>query len=284
MGTYYIGTSGFSYADWLGPFYPEGLKKTEFLPYYAERFPFVELNFTYYRQPAAAAMEKLIARTPSGFLFSVKAHGSMTHEREEDWKRSTATFLEGISPQVEAESLAGVLLQFPYSFHYTKENRYYLASLTEEMQGREELPLLVEFRNNEWSGPRVDEELRRRGVGKVVTDTPQLRNLPETEPVCTAPTSYLRLHGRNKENWWTGDNTSRYDYRYSESELNELLPVIQGLMSSARRLFIAFNNHHKGQAADNALMLRDMLEKRLDGQSDGQEGEAGAARDAGASR
>ncbi len=266
MGTYYIGTSGFSYADWVGPFYPAGLKKTDFLPYYAERFPFVELNFTYYRQPAAGAMEKLISKTPSHFLFSVKAHGSMTHEREDEWKVHTGTFLEGIAPLAEAGSLAGVLLQFPYSFHYTKENRYYLASLTEELHRKGDLPLLVEFRNNEWGDAQVNDELRERGIGKVVTDTPQLRNLPETEKVCTAQTAYLRLHGRNSENWWTGDNTSRYDYRYSESELNELLPIILDLLESAGRLFIAFNNHHKGQAADNALMLRSILERRDDGE------------------
>ncbi len=266
MGEYYIGTSGFSYADWRGAFYPETLPKEDFLAYYAGRFPFVELNFSYYRQPSVRTTAGLVEKGGEGFLFTIKGHASMTHERDDSWKRNTEIFLEGIRPLEEGEALAGVLLQFPYSFHYTAENRRYLAELTEELQRGgvkdSRAPLLVEFRNNEWEGETVDEELVKRNISRVVSDTPKLEKLPSTEARVTAETAYLRLHGRNRENWWSGDNTSRYDYLYSRDELESFLPLIEQLMGKSSRLFIAFNNHHKGQAVENAAMLGDLIEGR----------------------
>ncbi|MFO7848536.1 MAG: DUF72 domain-containing protein, partial [Spirochaetia bacterium] len=140
MGNYYIGTSGFSYRDWEGPFYPPHLGKEEYLSYYSRHFSFVELNFTYYRPPDAPVMEKMTTRVPEGFLFSVKAHKSLTHERKAAWKDETDAFIEGIAPLAEGDKLAGVLLQFPYSFHYTRENRTYLADLCSRLAGGADLP------------------------------------------------------------------------------------------------------------------------------------------------
>ncbi|MFP4617715.1 MAG: DUF72 domain-containing protein [Spirochaetaceae bacterium] len=294
MGNYYIGTSGFSYRDWEGPFYPQNLGKEEYLSYYAQHFSFVELNFTYYRRPEAPVMEKMIKKVPPGFLFSVKAHKSLTHERGAGWKEEVERFTEGIFPLVEGECLAGVLLQFPYSFHYTRENRTYLAGLCSRLAdggsslargsgGATEgsptsaeahtLPLFTEFRNAEWIKESVREELADRSIGFVITDTPKLRNLPQPENTVTSEYAYLRLHGRNEDNWWTGDNTSRYDYLYSRQELQEFLPLLRSILNGSTRLFIAFNNHHKGQAVKNALMLREMIdphtESNLNGVSNG---------------
>jgi uncharacterized protein YecE (DUF72 family) len=265
----YIGTSGFSYADWRGPFYPESLAKEEFLPYYAERFPFVELNFTYYRQPSARAVERMIEKTPDSFLFTVKAHKSLTHERETDegggqvQEAAVQSYLEGIRPLLEGERLGGILLQFPYSFHYNAENRSYLAALCDSLSKHGPLPLLIEFRNAEWSGESVIREFESRGMGSVVTDQPKLKNLPEGRAVITGKTAYFRLHGRNKENWWTGDSTGRYDYLYRREELKEFLPLLRELSKNSSRLFIAFNNHYKGQAVENAFLLKKLIEEKV---------------------
>jgi uncharacterized protein YecE (DUF72 family) len=258
MGQVFVGTSGFSYRDWVGPFYPEDVPREEFLRYYSSRFSFVELNFSYYRQPSDGMIEQMRRKVPEDFLFSIKAHNSMTHERGPQWQEECGTFRRGVEPLLENDQCAGVLLQFPFSFHYDRENRLYLAGLMKELK---DLPLLVEFRNSEWEKEQVFDELRRRNAGLVLTDLPAIDKLPEAARTVTAGTSYIRFHGRNRENWWGGDNVSRYDYLYSREELEERLPDLQALMESSRRLFIAFNNHHKGQAVQNAFQLLELLEK-----------------------
>jgi len=259
MGQLYVGTSGFSYRDWIGPFYPEKLPRNDFLQFYGNNFSFVELNFSYYRQPEAHMIEQMRLKVPGDFLFSIKAHKSLTHDRESDWPKNCEIFKEGIDPILSANQCAGVLLQFPYSFHYTRENRLYLADLLGTMEA---LPLLVEFRNSEWEQPQVFDELRARSITLVLTDMPSMEKLPQESRTVTADTAYIRFHGRNKSEWWTGDNVSRYDYLYSLEELEERLPDLQALLDSSRRLFIAFNNHHKGQAVQNAFQILQLLENK----------------------
>jgi len=261
MGEHYVGTSGFSYKDWVGHFYPHDLKKDDFLHYYSTRFGFVELNFTYYRQPKAQMLEKMQRKVHENFLFTVKAHQSITHEREAGWQTAVKEFSQGIQPLIESGQCGGVLLQFPYSFHYTPVNRLYLADSTAALQENlADTALLVEFRNREWENPKVFDEMKSRGLGLIITDHPDLKNLPQTSNMVTATTAYIRFHGRNRENWWSGDNVSRYDYLYSRAELDERLPDIISMKDSSTRLFVAFNNHHKGQAAQNALLFTELME------------------------
>jgi len=263
MGQLAVGTSGFSYRDWVGPFYPKELPQREFLRYYSRTFSFVELNFSYYRQPESGMIEQLRRKVPGSFQFSIKAHSSITHDRGAEWKAECERFQKGIEPLVSNHQCAGVLMQFPYSFHYTRENRLYLDAVLEKLR---ELPLLVEFRNAEWKQDKVFEGLKDRSVGLVLTDMPELENLPVFEPRVTSDISYLRFHGRNKAAWWTGDNISRYDYLYSREELEEKLPDLRALLDSSRRLYLAFNNHHKGQAVQNALQILQLLGNKKDEQ------------------
>jgi uncharacterized protein YecE (DUF72 family) len=251
-----IGTSGYSYQDWVGPFYPPGTDKRDFLAYYASRYPFTELNFSYYRQPSAHTSAGMVARTPEGFQFSVKMHQSVTHERTDSWKREVHAFAEGVEPFRANGRLAGVLLQFPFSFHYRPENRHYLAHVCDELAC---LPLFVEFRNVEWQKRQVYEGLAQRGVGLVVVDAPDLKGLPEPEVLATAEAAYLRFHGRNRGSWWTGDNATRYDYRYTADELADWVEPVRLLAEKTRLLLVAFNNHPNANAAFNADELRLML-------------------------
>lgn len=270
MGRILVGTSGYSYKDWVGPYYPKGTPSADFLTHYARDFPITELNFSYYRMPEAGMLDRLLSKTPEGFRFVVKAHRSITHERVATWKDDVRRFAAALAPLWEAGSLSGVLLQFPYSFHYTAQNRRYLAALSEELAPALEKhdaagpdaadpALYVEYRNREWQRESVYEEMRTRNLPIVITDMPRLRGLPLPDPIVTADRAYLRFHGRNAEMWWEGDNRSRYDYLYSEAELTEWVGPIRAVADRVSELVVMFNNHANAQAVVNAKGLAGLL-------------------------
>ncbi len=250
-----IGTSGFSYSDWIGTFYPSGLSSNEFLKYYSTHFDGVELNYTYYSLPKPQNLEKMIFQTPSDFIFSVKAHKSFTHERDNTFSY-VKEFLEAIKPLKESNKLATVLLQFPYSFHYTKQNRYLLARLLDQFNN---IPLAVEFRNREWQRNSVFQELSDRNISYVNVDLPTLINLPLPTSITTSKIGYIRFHGRNSANWWEGNNTTRYDYQYKEEELKKWITPIRKMLNKVSLLLIFFNNHHQAKAVQNAKKLKEMF-------------------------
>lgn len=253
MGEIRIGTSGYSYRDWVGPVYPPGSDPSEFLSLYADRFDFTELNFTYYRLPAPGQLESIADRVSEKFAFVTKANGELTHERSDRWRQAAD---EQIARHAElGKRNAGMLLQFPFSFHYAAENRRYLASLADALPR----PLFVEFRNDEWNRKQVFAEMERRGLALVLTDMPRLKGLPRLAPRATADQAYLRLHGRNRESWWSGTNITRYDYLYSTVELEQLVDPIRGLAAQSEVIYVAFNNHFAGQAVTNAEQLAAML-------------------------
>ena len=256
MANIFIGTSGYSYKDWVGIFYPRGIRPSEYLAYYARYFSFTELNFSYYRQPETKAVENMVNQTPENFRFSIKGHKTLTHERTGDLKTEAEHFQEGIRPLQESGKLTAVLLQFPYSFHYTQDNRNYLGNLCDCCKN---LPLALEFRNKEWQKPSVYNELRNRNMIYVIVDMPILNNLPVPEVASTSETGYIRFHGRNSKNWWNGTSTTRYDYLYSKNELFEWIEKLSFLIKETKILLIAFNNHYKGKAVENALDLKKLL-------------------------
>ena len=147
----YFGTSGFSYDDWVGIFYPAGLPRKEWLPYYSHEFGSLELNSTYYAIPRLAVIESMVARTGKGFKFVVKAHQEMTHQRQNNDDIFTA-FVNVLKPFSDAEKLGCVLAQFPYSFGFNTENLAYLEAFREKLGN---LPLVIEFRNANWIQPEV---------------------------------------------------------------------------------------------------------------------------------
>jgi uncharacterized protein YecE (DUF72 family) len=259
MARVLVGTSGFSYDDWVGPVYPPGTPKGDFLSLYAREFPVLELNYTYYAQPAAKSLARMVESTPPGFLFALKAHRSMTHEISGGWERDVETFRTGIRPLVDAGRLCAVLLQFPYSFAYTPESRARLSALSRMLAG---LPLAVEFRKSDWIQERVLDGLRERGIALVSVDEPELPRLLKPTVEVTADFSYVRFHGRNKKTWWTGDNASRYDYLYAKEELEEWAGRIEAILRKARLAMIFFNNHRRGMAAQNAREMRELLAAR----------------------
>ncbi|HOG47298.1 MAG TPA: DUF72 domain-containing protein [Anaerolineae bacterium] len=253
----YVGTSGYSYDDWVGPFYPPGLPKREWLPFYAREFAATEVNYTYYRLPVARTMAAMAEKTPPGFVFTVKASQELTHGRE-DPDAAFAAFRAGLVPLAEAGKLGCVLAQFPYSFHATGENRDYLRLFRERMDG---LATVIEFRNRAWVQEATFDLLRELGLGYCCVDEPRLPGLIPPLAVATGPIAYVRFHGRNAKKWWQHENAyERYDYTYAEEELREWGPKIRALDAAAEATFVFANNHWQGQAVTTARQLRLLLD------------------------
>jgi len=110
-----IGTSGYSYEDWVGPVYPPGTSSKDFLKFYAREFPLTELNFSYYRQPEARTLERMLSATPDDFVFSIKGHRTLTHDLSGDLQSEARTFKEGIRPLAESGRLRAFLARFGFS-------------------------------------------------------------------------------------------------------------------------------------------------------------------------
>lgn len=248
-----IGTSGYDYPEWAGPFYPRGLGRREYLGYYSEHFGSIELNFSYYGMPRAEKLLDLLSRTRRPIDFSIKAHQSLTHKIDSaTWKDSLDLFRKGITPLHKGGRLFAVLLSFPFSFHYREEERRYLARL---LQGLKGLPLVVEFRNAEWFNARTIDGLKERKVGLCAVDLPRLEGLPPLSDLVTSDIAYVRFHGRNGENWWAGNSSSRYEYLYSKEELETWIPRLEAMSCQARAIRLYFNNHPRGDAPANAREL-----------------------------
>jgi len=249
---FYVGTCGYSYEDWRELFYPKDLHQTDFLRFYSLVFPFVELDFSWYAMPKPQNLEAMALQTSPGFLFSLKAHKSLTHEIGDEWQRSAEQFSTAAEALASRGKLASILIQLPYRFSYTAENRKYLGDLCSALEA---FPLVVEFRNNAWYQQRVFDELAKRKISLAMLDRPDLAGLPPETGVMTSDTLYYRLHGRNADQWWGGDATSRYDYKYSDQELKERVRIIISLSKKAGKVFVAFNNHANGNAIKNARTL-----------------------------
>jgi uncharacterized protein YecE (DUF72 family) len=255
---FYCGTCGFSYNDWVGIYYPEGLPRKDWLSYYAREFNALELNATYYALPVLAAMESLANKTGDGFLFSVKANREMTHVRESGEEASRA-FVRMLQPLAEAGKLGCLLAQFPYSFGFNSANRDYLQRLSDWLQGYQ---LVIEFRNSAWLNGETRNWMIARGIGFCCVDEPQLPRLMPPVAEVTSETGYIRFHGRNAARWWQHEQAwERYDYTYNRQELEEWLPKIRLVSDAAKNTFIFANNHWRGQAVDTIRQVRSMLDQ-----------------------
>ena len=256
----FIGTAGFSYRDWVGPFYPQGTTSEKMFELYAAEFSFVEINSTYYRLPHWKMIDSL-GKSPSGFQFVFKTHKSVTHDRSTDSFTNCRLLCQALEPVTYAGKLGGILAQFPYSFRNTEENRHYLLALKEEVNP---LPLIVEFRRSDWQTPSVYSFLRQNNISYVCVDEPQVKGLMKPAVVKTSGIFYLRFHGRNRTKWWNHEKPyERYDYLYSRDELQQWAPDLKKLLQKDGTFFISFNNHFQAQAVINARMMETILKEVL---------------------
>jgi len=259
MGELYVGTSGYDYPEWKkAGFYPVNVPRVKFLDYYSMQFNSLELNGTYYRMPTAEQMRRMITRSWGKIKFSVKAFGGLTHAIDKSqYQKLIFEFRKAIDPLLRDNLLLCVLLQFPESFHYEKEERIYLDSLLKEIS---DIPVVAEMRNTQWQNDNVYNALRERNAGWCISDNPDLKNLPKTEFITTSDIAYIRFHGRNAAMWYTGDNVSRYDYLYSDIELQAFVNPISELLKHTKIVQLFFNNHAKSQATVNAKKIKLLLQ------------------------
>lgn len=259
----YVGTSGFSYRDWIGPFYPEGMRQADMLSFYCAQFPVVELDFTYYRMPGARTIGGIERKTPSGYRIIVKAHRSMTHELPPAAAGGVGAaanaFRMAMEPLVAAGKLSCVLAQYPYKLARGEDGMGQILALQEALAG---IPLVVEFRNRTWVSEDTFAWLRRAGLGFCCVDEPRLRGLMPPLAVATSNLAYIRFHGRNAAKWWKHSEAwERYDYLYTEAELTEWVPRIRAVSARTAETYVLFNNCHAGQAARNARLMKALLEE-----------------------
>jgi len=260
-----VGTSGFSFDDWLGRAYPAGLAKAKMLKYYETVLGFdtVELNFTYYAMPVPRTLASMVNRTGPGFCFVVRSHKDMTHDIWQDEDRRVLkdtdgvfkAFRDGISPLVDTGRLGCVLVQFPVFFYPAPQNFEYLRKMPALMPG---VSIVVEFRNRAWFRPDAYRLLEESGMGCCVVDEPKIPRLMPFGPRRTSDIAYFRFHGRN-QNWFNCSREERYNYLYSKEELNEFIPPLRSVSAGARATYTFFNNCHAGAAARNVLMMKTML-------------------------
>lgn len=267
-GNVKIGTSGFSFRDWLGEVYPKDLKKGEELLYYSQHLGFeaVEINSTYYGLYSERSFQGMEAKTPAGFEFAVKGYKGFTHEPFDDRlgsgkpsrkkaREDAERFRASLRPLEEKGKLACVLLQFPVFFPPGPESQEYLLECRAWLKG---LPLAVEFRNRAWAREATWTWLKENDLANCAVDEPRLPRLMPFEPRVTAEPAYFRFHGRNP-NWFNAPVELRYDYFYSEEELQGFVPHIREASAEAGKVLVFFNNCHRGSALKNAGTLRELL-------------------------
>ena len=260
-----IGPAGWSYDDWKGIVYPAPMPRgTHALELLCEYFDTVEINSSFYRPPNPKYCETWLRKVESNprFKFTAKLWQRFTHERER-WpsQEEAAEFVRGIAPLDEAGKLGAVLIQFPWSFKRSAGNRQWLARVIDTFQA---YPLALELRHASWDLPEVYEGLRERGVAFCNIDQPLFENSIGPSERVTAPLAYVRLHGRNHNDWFREDagRDDRYNYLYSPEELKPWIAKIETIREQAKEIYAITNNHYRGQAVVNAFDLQEGLGKR----------------------
>jgi len=262
-----FGPAGWAYDDWKGIVYPEPKpKKFDPLEYLAGYFDTIEVNSTFYRPAARTSAESWLRRVKHNpdFLFTAKLWKRFTHERKAAWTTDeVAEARAGLDPMLADARLGALLLQFPWSFRRTDENREWLDDLTRTFA---DFPQVVEVRHASWNEPAFFRELADRGIGFVNIDQPLFRDSIRPSAHATGANGYIRVHGRNYQDWWRADAEphERYDYLYLADELEPWVARAGEIEEEpgTQDVFVVTNNHYQGKAITNALMMRSMKEKK----------------------
>ena len=268
-----IGTAGWSYKDWDGIFYPSGMQRRKLHPleYLARFFDTTEINTSFYG-PLKPEWAKLwcrkVAAVNKNFLFTAKLYRAFTHSPIAVMEPTSAATIrptdedesapaKASTPSPAKGKLGALLIQFPVSFKNTSLNREYLDRLLRQFI---EYPRVVEVRDSSWNNAETLAAFTQKNVAFCNIDQPVLgRSLAPTEHV-TAPIAYVRLHGRNYDQWFDSDNRNdRYNYLYNEKELAGWKERIENVAAKAQTTYVITNNHFESKAGVNALELKAMV-------------------------
>jgi len=260
-----IGPAGWSYKDWEGVVYPHK-PGTRFDPleYLSRFFDTIEINSSFYRSPTAKTAKSWVQRIDGNplFNFTAKLHRIFTHERGKATEVDEKEFREGIEPLADANRLGAVLLQFPWSFKNTEDERTYLLTLLDKFK---DYPLVLEVRHTSWNNPQILDWLEERGVGICNLDQPLFKKSIKPAALTTSTIGYVRLHGRNYKDWFreSAPRDDRYNYLYSLDELDPWITRIKEVAKQTHETYVVTNNHFRGQAVVNALEIKSTVEERM---------------------
>jgi len=255
-----IGPAGWAYKDWEGVVYPQKPgTKFDPLEYLARFFNTVEINSSFYRPFTAATANSWARRVAAADLvFTAKLHRVFTHERGKGTLEDEKAVREGMDALSSQEKLGAMLLQFPWSFKNTDDDRLYLAKLLDRFK---DYPLVLEVRHSSWNNPQIYEWLEEIGVGICNVDQPLFAKSIKPAAVTTAQVGYVRLHGRNYQDWFRekAPRDDRYNYLYSIDELEPWIARIKEIAAKTKQTYVITNNHFRGQAVVNALEIKSSL-------------------------
>ena len=256
-----IGPAGWSYKDWEGVVYPHTPgAKFDPLEYLARFFETIEINSSFYR-PFTASTAKSWANRVAGaadFMFTAKLYRVFTHERGKATAEDEKQVRDGMDELASGRKLGALLLQFPWSFKNNDDDRLYLAKLLDRFK---DYPLVLEIRHSSWNNPQIYEWLEDVGVGICNVDQPLFARSIKPASLTTSQVGYVRLHGRNYQDWFRekAPRDDRYNYLYSLDELEPWITRIKEIAAKTKEAYVITNNHFRGQAVVNALELKSTL-------------------------
>jgi len=234
-----IGTSGWHYDHWRGPFYPERMAAEDYLAFYAERFDAVEVNHTFYQLPEASAVAGWRASVPPGFRFAVKASRYLTHMKKlKDPEAPLASLLERVTPL--GDRLGPLLFQLPPNWHADLDR---LTAFLEVLP--EEVRAVFEFRDRSWFCDGVFEALERHGAAFCIYDLAG----SESPHVVTGDLAYVRLHGSG----------AAYEGGYTKRTLSGWAGACSAWLRGGRDVHVYFDNDAHAHAPEDARALKEML-------------------------
>ncbi|HKW15692.1 MAG TPA: DUF72 domain-containing protein [Candidatus Krumholzibacteria bacterium] len=257
-----IGPAGWDYPDWDGIFYPATRKRNfDALAYIASYFTLLEINSTFYRVPAPHVTRRWVERVADRphFMFTLKAHQSLTHQGDDGTPAELVPLCHAIDPIAQAGRLGAVLLQFPWSFRFDDEARRHVDARIEELRP---YPLALEVRHGSWETPEATSYLAGLNITVCGIDQPVMGDSLHPYHYRSGPAgAYFRFHGRNYRNWFAegAGRDARYDYLYQPEELSPWAAVIQKAAAETGTAHVILNNHFRGQAPANAFELAFLL-------------------------
>ncbi|HUS10654.1 MAG TPA: DUF72 domain-containing protein [Pyrinomonadaceae bacterium] len=257
----YIGPAGWAYKDWEGVVYPRKPGgKFDPLEYLARFFNTIEINSSFYRPFTESTAKSWIERVAAtrDFMFTAKLHRVFTHERGKATAADETQVRGGMDALRNAGKLGALLLQFPWSFKNTDDERVYLAKLLERFK---DYPLVLEIRHSSWNNPQIYEWLEEMSVGICNVDQPLFAKSIKPADLTTSQIGYVRLHGRNYQDWFRekAPRDDRYNYLYSIDELDPWIRRIKEIAAKTKESYVITNNHFRGQAVVNALEIKATL-------------------------
>jgi uncharacterized protein YecE (DUF72 family) len=239
-GTIRIGTSGWTYPHWRGPFYPKDLPDDHRLPFYAERLASVEINNSFYHLPERKTLEHWREATPAGFVFTAKASRYITHMKKlKDADESVPNFMDRID--ILGDKLGAILFQLPPRW---RANLDRLQSFLGILDGDHRYAL--EFRDESWFDDRVYDLLEQHGCAFCIYELAGRQSPKQV----TADFVYVRLHGPGEA----------YEGNYDAIALSGWAGALSSWASSGKDVFCYFDNDEAGYAPHNAVQLAKMLE------------------------